>query len=751
MLAGVSVLPFLAFGASAQVSERDEIKRETPIEVTGRTFGEADEALPVTVLTGEEFVTRRMGTLGETLEALPGVHLDNFGGGASKPVIRGQTVPRIAILSDGAPVFDASGASPDHAVVTDPLLLDGIEVLRGPAASIYGGNAMNGAVNLIDSKVPKALPENGMDGAVEARYSTADNGYATAGRATFGAGSFAFHVEGSLGNANDYDVPNDYGSDKLKDSFAENANYSVGGSWITEKGYVGVAYTVQEAEYGLPGHSHANGVCHLHGYPSPAPGRIDLHCRGHGNYQNPLTNPDSDTALIDLRSERVDIRADYDDLLPGFSHVRLRGSYTDYMHDEVDGPILYSRYSNEVWDGRVELTHQPVLGLTGTLGVQYTDGTFSGLNLIDLHVPSTDTFGFEGVQEYVTENIGIFLNERRRFGNVDIDIAARKDWRTIRVPIPGPFYANVSDRLNDIYINLLGPDWLENEEANRIKSFQERNPDRKHNPFSASIGATWNVTDAYSVALSLAHTERAPNVRELFANGSSLATNSYEVGLLASSNFVANYLPDDLFDYEDDVVERAHAVNLTFRKTEGSLNFEIGTFYQDVENYIFAHLLETEYTTGQRHDFLLYTAADAEFYGVDGQMSYQLDPASRVTVFGDYVATNLKEEDDNLPRISPGRLGVRYHWANGPLSADVEFYRTFAQNDVASYETETNGYNMLNATVSYEFVVAPDRTVDVFLRGTNLTNELAYVHTSFVKDQSPLRGTNFVMGVRHAF
>ena len=49
-------------------------------------------------------------------------------------------------MSDGANVFDAASVSPDHAVVTDPLLLDAIEVQRGPAAIRYGGNAVNGAV-----------------------------------------------------------------------------------------------------------------------------------------------------------------------------------------------------------------------------------------------------------------------------------------------------------------------------------------------------------------------------------------------------------------------------------------------------------------------------------------------------------------------------------------------------------------------------------------------------------------------------
>ena len=120
-----------------------------PIVVTGHALADPEKiaTLPVVVLSGDELVHRRGGTIGETLDGLPGVHMDNFGAGASRPVIRGQTIPRIAILNNGADVFDASSASPDHAVVTDPLLLDAIEIQRGPAAIAYGGNAVNGAVN----------------------------------------------------------------------------------------------------------------------------------------------------------------------------------------------------------------------------------------------------------------------------------------------------------------------------------------------------------------------------------------------------------------------------------------------------------------------------------------------------------------------------------------------------------------------------------------------------------------------------
>ena len=782
MLSFVSAIALLPAAATAQdatretpnpdisQSEKRKLTSNDTLVVIGQSLSTPDDVtpLPVAVLTGDELAHRRRGTLGETLDGLPGVHMDNFGAGASRPVIRGQTLPRIEILSDGANVFDASGVSPDHAVVTDPLLLDAIEVQRGPAAIRYGGSAVNGAVNLIDSKVPKTLPSGGFTGAYEARYGTADQEMSTAGRVTAALGPIAFHAEGSLSYREDYEVPDSYGSDRLKDSFGDSSSYAFGASWVTDKGYIGASYTRQDAEYGLPGHSHLNGVCHTHGR--------DLHCAAHGAYDDPFGSSDDHTAYIDLRSERADLRADFTDLLPGVASVRLRGSYTDYVHDEIDGPALFSRYTNEVWDGRIELTHEPLLGFIGTLGVQYTDGTFTGLNINDLHFgdangelldilellygPAAEgaEWGFVPPYEYRTRNIGVFLSERRSFGPVDVELAARKDWRELHAP-PPEYRFVIPDALapliDPLFQGLFGPDWMEAVPAMDIADYIERHPGTEHEPFSVALGATWNVSQDYSVALSLARTERAPNVRELYAYGNNLATNSYELGLTQASRASSRFPEPRL-----DVMETAKAINLTFRKAGGPLEFEVGLFYQDVENYIFARLIETEDETGVPHNYIIYTASDAELYGIDGQVSYQLSPAARVTVFGDYVGTDLVSEEvdvmldntgDNLPRIPPGRLGARFDWASGPLSADVEFYRTFEQDKVAIYETPTDGYNMLNATIAYRFDIPGGGELELYARGTNLTNELAYVHTSFVKDQSPLRGRSVVFGLRHSF
>jgi iron complex outermembrane receptor protein len=746
LAAGAAVgAPLPAWGQEA-ADDQEEARRDergssgssSDVVVTGRSLEVVETPLPVQVLAGDELAHRRQGGLGETLAGLPGVHLDNFGGGASRPVIRGQTVPRIEILSDGANLFDVSSVSPDHAITTDPLLLDGIEIQRGPAATRYGGNATNGAINLIDSKVPKSVPAGGLTGATEVRYGTGDEEKTVVGRITAGVGQFALHAEGARRAAEDYAVPDRYGSDRLRDSFAESTSYSVGASWVTAKGYIGAAYSRMESEYGLPGHSHRNGVCHTHG--------LDLHCGAHGGFEDPFGGPDSHTARIKLRSERADIRADYDDLLPGLAHARLRLSYTDYAHDEIDGDLLFTRYTNEVWDGRVELTHKPILGFTGTLGVQYTDGTFGGINVNDLHKPFPDgAYGFDGNPDYRTESASIFLTEHRSLGAVDFEAAVRKDWRRIDVGVPS-WRSTMGPELEALFAEWYGADWrriLENED---VEAFRARNPTVRHNPFSASVGATWNIGQGYALALSLSRTERAPSVRELYARGNNLATNSYELGLA-----VGNPILGESGLSAEDVLETTDAVNLTFRANSGPLAFEVGLFHQSVDDYVFARLQETETETGVPHNFLIYTAAEARFAGVDGEISYQITPQSRATVFGDYVDAKLKSENDNLPRIPPARLGARYDLALGPVSGHVEYYHVFEQDKVASYETRTSGYDMLNATLSYRFDLGRAKSVELYARGSNLLNELAYAHTSFVKDQSPLRGRNLVIGMRHAF
>ncbi|WP_324699115.1 TonB-dependent receptor domain-containing protein [Novosphingobium sp. RL4] len=690
----IALIPAAAFAEAPAPESREILVTSAPLEET------ADEtATPVITLVGDELAHRRQGTLGETLAGQPGIHFDNFGGGASRPVIRGQTSPRVQVLSDSANVQDASGISADHAITGEPLLLRGIEVLRGPAALLYGGGAIGGAVNLLDTKIPTAIPASGISGAGEARLGTGDDERSVVGGVTVGSGALALRLEGAHREADDYRVPGAFGERRVAGSWNESSTFTAGGSWVGPDGYLGVAYTRVTGKYGLPGHSHEYEDCHTHG--------ASLHCGSHDDHDDDHDHGEDDhdheheeeSIFVKMRSERFDIRGEYRDPLPGFERVRFRMAHTNYRHDEIEHDEIATAYLNKAFDVRFELTHKAVAGFRGVFGVQHSDSTFSGIHaVVEDDVTRYTPFDIS--------NTALFLHESRDFGPVRIEAAVRQEWQRIRP-------------------------------QTSLAAFM---PSSAHDPFSVSASALWKVADGYSLALSLARSQRAPNVQELYAFGPHFASNTYEIGMVTGRTFNGMASTENR-------LETGKSINLTFRKTSGATTFTLGAYHQRVDNYIYGQTLD------QYEEFRLihYVAADATFTGVDGELRHQIMPELGVSLFGDYVRAKLKDDLGNLPRIPPGRLGTRVDAATGPFTAEAEYYRTFKQDRIADFETATPGYDMLNLTLSYKLDLGTDRWAELFARGTNLTNSFALNHASFVKDASPLRGRNFVFGVRTAF
>jgi iron complex outermembrane receptor protein len=125
------------------------------VVITGNPLGREQGLGPVSSMARQALQERATGSIGETLNGLPGVGSSYFGPNASRPVIRGLDGNRVRILSNGGATTDASALSPDHAVPIEVLAVDRIEVLRGPAALLYGGSAIGGVVNVIDNRLPR--------------------------------------------------------------------------------------------------------------------------------------------------------------------------------------------------------------------------------------------------------------------------------------------------------------------------------------------------------------------------------------------------------------------------------------------------------------------------------------------------------------------------------------------------------------------------------------------------------------------
>ena len=262
------------------------------------------------------------------------------------------------------------------------------------------------------------------------------------------------------------------------------------------------------------------------------------------------------------------------------------------------------------------------------------------------------------------------------------------------------------------------------------KSVTPRNgqPKASFNATSVSGAAIWSLTPAYALSLSLSHSHRLPNAQELYADGVHLATNTYERGDPSLGK------------------ETSNNIDLTLRKHAGDLTFAVSLFHNRVKNYIYAE------TVDQVEDFRLidYRQHDAQFTGMEGRVDYAFNRHFTLGVFGDVVRGKLSGGEGNLPRIPAARAGVRGKVKWGNWAGDVELYRVFHQNRIASYEQETPGYNMMNLGVSYADSMGG---VDymVYLRASNLFNQLALNHSSFLSHVAPLPGRRVTLGVRMDF
>ncbi len=119
-----------------------------------------------------------------------------------------------------------------------------------------------------------------------------------------------------------------------------------------------------------------------------------------------------------------------------------------------------------------------------------------------------------------------------------------------------------------------------------------------------------------------------------------------------------------------------------------------------------------------------------------------------IRLFTDFVNAEEDVTGDNLPRIPPQRIGLGLHGGWKALDASIDAVFADDQNDVVENELPTEGYTLLNASLSYTFA---DSDLLLFLRGTNLLDEDIRQHSSPLKDLTPLPGRSLHFGLRYEF
>lgn len=674
-----------------------------------------ESAQPVNVLGGDTLRDRQASTLGETLKNEVGVHSNYYGPVASSPIIRGLEGPRVLITQNGLDAGDASRVGADHSVTAEASTARQIEILRGPATLFYGSGAIGGVVNIVDDRVPQGTDTYG-EWRLE-QDSVADDKLVSASGNT-GVGNMGLHLDGFWREADDYKIPGaaeietheeheeenhaEHNNDRLANSATEAKGFNLGTSYILDEGFVGVSYGHLERQYGIPGHGHEGEA-------------VDVYA--------------------DLKQDRVQFLSELSLDDEWFSAINTRFGFTDYEHNEIENGVVGTTFNNESQEARIDLFHHPLAEWRGALSVHYKHSDFSAIGE-EAFTPPSDTSA-----------IAIALMEERHFGDVLVQLGARIEQVKISAD-------NMQVDLNEHH---------HDEDDHEGEVLSVFSIDQESTPFSASAGLVWDFTPGYNLAVSYTHAERSPSAAELFSFGPHIGSGLYEVGALLQ---VVEDEPGEFhFDLAraDVELETSNNIDLSLRKFEGDFGFILNAFYNSIDNYYYladtgmtresAHDHESESEEEGGHDdhgselpVFIYQARDADLYGFEGEIVWQLATPFKLSLTSDYIRAQLDEGGD-LPRIPPLRVGARGEYEIGNWRAELSGQHYFEQDQTATYETSTHGYTLIDAQVSYKL----SDELKIYLKGHNLTDEYARVHASFLKDKAPLPARSFAVGISGNF
>ncbi len=421
----------------------------------------------VTVLKGDELRESATATLGETLGKELGISAASFGTGVSLPVIRGQRANRVKVMQNSIELLDVSNTSPDHASSSEALLAERIEVLRGPATLRFGNGAVGGVVNIINNRIPATMSQQ-IKASLELRHSSVNDGDHTVFKIDGGEGNIAWHVDGLYRNTNNVNIKgaatlpqlaenDDHASSKI--GFIDNtnthaSNLGFGLSHISDNHLLGLSISRLENNYGIP-----LGV--------------------HHHEEEEEHEEEQEKIRIDLQQTRYHLKGEFDDLSDNIDAINLELAYSNYQHTELENGKTGTRFTNDGWEGRLELLHTLPGNWQGAIGIQGGNKDFAAVGSEAFLMPAN------------TRNYGFFWLGDLQLDRGHIELGLRVEHQQI------------------------DPD---------------KQPQLSHTSHSFSSTAQWVLSKGKRLNFSLTRSMRMPSVEELMANGPHLATGQFIIG-----------------------------------------------------------------------------------------------------------------------------------------------------------------------------------------------------------------------------
>ncbi|WP_342248864.1 TonB-dependent receptor [Sphingomonas sp. OTU376] len=661
-------------------SDQDHDQPGAQIVVTGTRARNTADVLGGTAVLAKEELTRDLRpTIGDTLANQPGVSATSFGPNASRPVLRGFIGARAPLLTDGIGSIDVSNTSADHAPIINPLTADRIEVLRGPTALIFGPSAIGGVVNVIDSRIPRHMPEEVVHFDGIASYGSAADERSVSGTADVPVTSkIVLHADGSFSQTGDQRTGGYVLSRELRAQAAASADPEIQ-ELADLKGKVpntaGKTWDVAGGAAIIDGNNNLGfSVSHfdtLYGVPV----RYSL-------------DPSVEAEQVRLHAQqtRVDVRGEVNIGDGFFKQLRTRWAAADYKHSEIaeDGAVGTTFY-NQGYEGRLEMVQSGRGGWDGLIGGQFS--------LRDMHVVGDEKF----LPKNSAQQFGLFTLQSLDLGAFKAEAAARFEHNNVSAQAD-------ADIGNPAY-------------------------NRNFNSFSASLGASYAVADGMRFGVNVSRAERAPTPEELFANGPHAGTQAFEIG---NPNFGT---------------EKSWGVEATFKGSGDGFAFSTAAYYNWFKGYIY------DSPTGATQDDLpvfQYNQADARYYGFEAEGSLRLATVKGFTInataLADYVHAEIVGTGP-APRIPPLRINGGLEATSDAFTLRGEVEHVFDQTRISAFETPTNGFTFVNASVSWKPWGAGSNT-SLQLSANNIFDVEARRAASVLKDYAPLPGRDIRVTAR---
>ncbi len=320
---------------------RPEIIRADDIIVTASPLGRSIRYQPAQAMNREALQQKAAPGLGEILDGNPGVSSRSFGSAPSRPVIRGMDGERVLVLQNGERMGDLSGTAVDHAVSLDPLSMDRVEVIRGPASLLYGSSAIGGVVNLFSNDIPRQW-DTGSSGSLATHVATVNDMGAGLARYQYGGDRFAATGRLIYREGGDLRTP----EGRLPDTSINNLSYGAGVGYRSGRFETGLSFSGMDYTYGLP------------------------------------EEIDDPNEKVEIRMNRMNLQSVSTLQMDRFFElVELRIQYSDYQHDEFemefepDGTVdedLEISFDQQTISSSLLLRHRPAGPFEGAIGLSFS-------------------------------------------------------------------------------------------------------------------------------------------------------------------------------------------------------------------------------------------------------------------------------------------------------------------------------------------------------------------------------------------